>query len=226
MPNYNMSALVWAADIAPPIRKLVALRLAELHDRNQGGISISMGALAAQAGASVNSVRSHVHGLQADGVLAVIANASGGAPGAPPRYRLNEDRLRALAVTPAVLDLFSEDMLLSYPEKYRASGAFRFCSTAGIEMKAELVGLPGRRAVKFTRIKQGVLPRQPYGTVRLSLLMCDRRAGAWSGHLTPEGPQTEAHDYDYVILAWDVMDQLAQWAQNEALGRVESMATV
>lgn len=224
MPNYNMSALVWAADIAPPIRKLVALRLAELHDRNQGCISISMGALATQAGASVNSVRCHVHGLQSDGVLAVIANASGGAPGAPPRYRLNEDRLRALAVAPAVQDLFSEGMLPSYPEKRKGSEAFLFRSTAGIEMKAELAGAPGHRVVKFTRPKQGKLPRRSYGVVRLGLLLCDSRAGAWIGHLTPDGPESKDQSEDYVILGWDVMDQLAHWAQNEALGRVEGMA--
>src|SRR4051794_30113354 len=92
----SLTASVWAANIAPPSRKMVALLMAELHDSNNGLIEVSMRMLATQAGISANQARTHVHALVADGVLAVTANSHGGAPSQLPRYRFFCDRLAVL----------------------------------------------------------------------------------------------------------------------------------
>lgn len=221
----NMTALVWAAAIVPSARKLIALRLAELHDRNEGLLSASMAALADQAGMSANAARRHVHALIDDSIVSVVANAHGGAPGAARHYRFNVDVLRSLAAgTAQTADLFDAPAELAAADVPPA-GSLMFVSSGGVAMRAELIGAPGHRGVTFTRLASDDRAAMNYGTVPIADLLTDSRAGSWHGHLSPNGdPDCEFELY--VVLEGEVLDQIAQWVQNAALGRVESMATV
>ena len=220
----NMTALVWAAAIVPSARKLIALRLAELHDRNEGLLSASMAALADQAGMSANAARRHVHALIEDSIVSVVANAHGGAPGAARHYRFNVDVLRSLAAESSqMVDLFDPPGVLAVDDIAPAC-SLRFVSSGGVEMCAELIGAPGHRGVTFTRLASGDRAAMNYGTVPIADLLTDSRAGSWHGHLSPYGdPDCEFELY--VVLEGEVLDQIAQWVQNTALGRVESLVT-
>lgn len=99
---------VWATDIQPAGRKLVAVKLADSCDDAGGSLFPSMAYIAASCNLSRAQAQRHVHALIADGYLSVIANAAGGAPGTVPHYKLHVDRLteskspaRRMDATPA-----------------------------------------------------------------------------------------------------------------------------
>jgi hypothetical protein len=87
-----MSA-VWRMNITPPTRKLVLLALADYGDDRGGNIFPSMSALAAKCGVTRSQAQRHVRALEVEGLVRVVANASGGKPGATPHYRLDLDQV-------------------------------------------------------------------------------------------------------------------------------------
>jgi hypothetical protein len=223
-----LTETVWAASIAPASRKMIALQLAKLHDSNNGLIEISMKVLAAQAALSTNQARTHVHGLISDGVLAVTANAHGGAPSQVPRYRFCIERIAALSeplgCTP---DLFDAVLTPSPALLPSTSGVepnpYIFRAPDGREFEATMIGSAGRRAIIFWL--PGPRARRHYGSVRLNRLL--HKPGSpqgWDGVLCPAGSPTFSESR-MVVLGAELVLNIALWAQTAALGRAESPVT-
>ncbi|MES2978038.1 MAG: helix-turn-helix domain-containing protein [Pseudomonadota bacterium] len=84
---------VWATDILPTGRKLVALKLANHCDDLGGSLFVGMAAIARDCGVSRSQAQRHMHALIDAGLLSVIANEQGGAPGMVRHYRLHVARL-------------------------------------------------------------------------------------------------------------------------------------
>ena len=84
---------VWATEIQPAGRKLVALKLADHCNDTGGSLFIAMSTIAAACGISRSQAQRHVHALVDAGLLSVTANATGGARGVVPHYCLHVERL-------------------------------------------------------------------------------------------------------------------------------------
>ena len=84
---------VCATDIQPAGRKLVALKLADHCNDIGGSLFVGMAAIARDCGVSRSQAQRHVHALVDAGLLSVTANATGGARGTVPHYRLHVERL-------------------------------------------------------------------------------------------------------------------------------------
>lgn len=84
---------VWATEIQPAGRKLVALKLADHCNDTGGSLFVGMAAIARDCGVSRSQAQRHVHALVDAGLLSVVANAAGGARGVVPHYRLHIERL-------------------------------------------------------------------------------------------------------------------------------------
>lgn len=83
---------VWGSALSPPSLKLTALALADWSNDEGGSLHPSMSAIAKKVGVSRCQAQRLVQTLKADGLLSVVANAHGGAPGDTPRYQLHLDR--------------------------------------------------------------------------------------------------------------------------------------
>jgi hypothetical protein len=84
---------VWATEIQPAGRKLIALKLADHCNDTGGSLFVGMAAIARDCGISRSQAQRHMHALVAAGLLSVVANAGGGARGVVPHYCLHIDRL-------------------------------------------------------------------------------------------------------------------------------------
>lgn len=84
---------VWATSIVPAGRKLVAMKLADSCDDVGGSLFPSMSSVADACNMSRSQAQRHMRALMKDGLLSVIANAAGGAPGTVPDYQLHIERL-------------------------------------------------------------------------------------------------------------------------------------
>lgn len=84
---------VWATKILPAGRKLVAMKLADACNDHGGSLFPSMASIAADCNLSRAQAQRHMHSLINDGLLSVVSNANGGAPGTVPHYQLHVDRL-------------------------------------------------------------------------------------------------------------------------------------
>ncbi len=210
--------LVHAAAFEPAGCQRVALVLAQMHDVGGGIVQATMGHIANRAGLSKAQARKHVHALITEGVLKVIGNAHGGAPGQSPDYVFNIRLLEQLAASTPVL--FGEQ---GEEPGHEAHDVYRFqVSAGGAQFLACLVGDPGFRRVVFWRVDG---QRESYGEVALKVLLCDLSArGGWHCHLMPNGDPDVPHEQMFDLTLEEVA-QLATWAQNAALGRVESLAT-
>jgi len=89
--------LVWCTPIEPPARKTVALALADHCNDSGGSLRVSHATVALETGLSVDQARRYMRSFIAEGLLIVEANASGGAPGMVPQYRLDLGKFRAVA---------------------------------------------------------------------------------------------------------------------------------
>lgn len=210
--SVSMVALVRAAAIEPKSCRPVSFALAAIHDGNSGHVEVSMRNLAAAVQMSKAQTRKHVHALVALGVLEVTANAHGGAPGTAPVYCFKLGRLQALATGPGrTTDIFDA------VEQRRPT--YRFVSEGRARMVAQLAGRPGQRCVQFFRESDGGL--QDYGQVPLSqLLLPWRLKGCWDAVLYQV--TTEEDNSPEEIFPGE-FEMLQQWAQQAALGRVESV---
>ena len=85
-------ATAWESSLAPPSLKLTALALADWSNDDGGSLHPSMSAIAKKVGVSRCQAQRLVQSLKSDGLLSVVANAHGGAPGDTPHYRLHLDR--------------------------------------------------------------------------------------------------------------------------------------
>lgn len=209
----SVASLVHAVHIESQACRVVALILADMQDCSGGPIQASMATLAERVGLSTVQTRKHVHALIRMGLLRVLANAHGGAPGAVPHYQFDVQRLRALGQQPgATPDLFKT---VAAPRR----GFYAANESANLAIMAiELHGGPGRRSIRFVRASaQGDVP---YGTTPLKdFLRPINSTGGWSGWLSPQkgapswtGP---------VFTAPETAEQLQRWAQETALGRSE-----
>ena len=207
--------LVRSLAIAPAARHRVALALAEIHDAYAGEVSPTMARIAEASGLSKVQARKHVHALISDGLLAVVGNAFGGAPGAGPSYTFNRGLLEHLAACNP--DLFATRA----DADVEAGTTYRF-EAGGAQFLACLVGAPGSRRVVFLRV-DGELAS--FGDVPLRTLLSDPRTrGGWHCHLLPNGDPDVPFEQMFRLTLEDVA-LLANWAQNAALGRVESLVT-
>lgn len=89
--------VVWSARLGPPTSKLVLLALADWASDDGSRLHPSLQAIADKVGVSRSQAQRIVRGFIDDGLLSVVANQFGGAPGCTPQYRLHLDRLEALA---------------------------------------------------------------------------------------------------------------------------------
>lgn len=208
--------LVRAVAIEPAICRRTALAMAAVADDAGGILAASMASIGRLVGMSTRQVRKHVHALITMGVLEVVANAHGGAPGTVPHYRFNLARLQAMAThTGHSADLFD-------PAQDNRPG-FRFLSEGGSHMVAQLVGEPGLRFVQFHKDVAGEL--RDYGQVPLAYLLRPWRwrwqqEGAWDAVLYP----VVDHEDEFVEEIFPgEFEKLQQWAQATALGRTESV---
>lgn len=210
----DLAPLVRSLVIAPAGRYRVAQALADMHDGRGGELRATMGQIAAAAGLSKVQTRKHVHALIAEGLLVVAGNAFGGSPGAGPVYVFNRGLLEHLAArTP---DLFSGQHPGAAAEQ---DGAHRFAIN-GAQFLAMLVGAPGTRRVVFWRVDG---EHAYFGDVPLKVLLRNPSVrGCWHFHLTPDGEPDVPYDQAFGLSREQGM-ALATWAQNTALGRVESL---
>jgi Helix-turn-helix domain len=86
---------VWESALTPPSLKLAALALADWSNDEGGSLYPSMKAIAKKVGVSKSQAQRLVHTLVDLGLLAVLANGAGGAPGETPHYQLSLDRIAA-----------------------------------------------------------------------------------------------------------------------------------
>ena len=86
-------SIVWDAPIKPPSLKLAVLALADWSNDQGGSLHPSISAIARKVGVSRCQAQRLVQTLKAEGLLTVVANAHGGAPGATPQYNLHLDRV-------------------------------------------------------------------------------------------------------------------------------------
>lgn len=210
----SLAPLVQSLAIEPAGRKRVASVLACMHDKRGGEFSATMDQIAAAAALSKVQARKHVHALIAEGLIAVVGNAFGGAPGAGPSYAFNAGLLEQLAAC-------SPDLFWGQDQVHgdRFDQAYRF-AVDGTQFVACLIGEPGARRVVFWRV-DGVCAN--YGDVPLKVLLLDLRVrGSWHCHLLPNGNPDVPLEQMY-HLTFDDVALLANWAQNAALGRVESL---
>ena len=217
----DMAARVWDARISPPSRKMVALCLAELHDDNGGCIAVAMATLADRSGLSLRQAQRCVHALITDGVVEVIAHATGGEAGSVPRYRFSTDKLQAMTVdSGGTPDLFPSGHGAAQAEPCVGEHQYQFQQGEHV-LEASLVGGPGHRSIQFRHLgRKGM----PYGAVALSALL--RSPGGfrgWHGGLRPTD-HLDCPEDERIALDPAVILEIAQWAQGAALGRVESMA--
>lgn len=211
-----LAPLVRSLAITPSGRHRVALALADVQDAHGGEFKATMGQIATAARLSTVQARKHVHALIAEGLLAVVGNAFGGAPGAGPSYVFNIGLLKHLAACSP--DLFADQRV----ERGDQVGEIHHFAVGSAQFLACLVGEPGSRRVVFWRV-DGELAN--YGDVALKTLLCDTRTrGGWHCHLSPHGDPDVPYDQMF-RLAQENVAQLANWAQNAALGRVESLVT-
>lgn len=208
-----ITSLVQAIAVTPAGRRRVALVLAGMHDARQGMFSATMDQIATAADLSKAQTRKHVHALVAEGLLAASGSVFGGTRGEGPSYVFNLSLLKQLAArTP---DLFDEGGMES-------SDAYRF-EVGSAQFLACLVGLPGSRRVVFWRVDNE--QRVSFGDVALRTLLCDPRSrGGWHFHITPQGNPDVPYEQVFGLSS-DQGAALAAWAQNTALGRVESLVT-
>lgn len=100
------------------------------------------------------------------------------------------------------------------------SKSFGFSDHEGRELVAVLVGEPGARRVDFVCRHPGPIP---YGSVSLRELLNDPYGDkAWNGVLFPFGDLHASRENEIVMLDTGRIEQVACWAQEAALGRVES----
>lgn len=208
-----VSSLVHAVHIESQACRAVALILAEMQDCGGGLIRASMATLAERVGLSTVQTRKHVHALIQMGLLRVLANAHGGAPGLVPHYQFDAQRLRALGQQPGA----TPDLFQAVAAPRRGFSAANESGTLAT-MAMELHGGPGQRFIRFVR--ESAHGDVPYGATSLkAFLLPLNAAGAWSGWLNPQkGAQSWAGP---VVTAPETVEQLQRWAQETALGRSE-----
>lgn len=95
----RLVALVLAARIEPASHKLALVQLAEGTNSRTGVVWRSMASIAACVGVSERQAKRIVHELMGEerGLLCVVRNGQGGAPGTVPVYRLDVKRLQELS---------------------------------------------------------------------------------------------------------------------------------
>lgn len=89
-------SIVWDSSLTPTSLKLTALALADWSNDEGGSLFPSIAAIAKKVGVSRCQAQRLVQSLKSAGLLSVVANAHGGAPGETPQYQLHLDRMRAL----------------------------------------------------------------------------------------------------------------------------------
>ena len=212
--NEPVLPLIRAAAIEPAVCRRTAMVLAQVQDSSGGSFHASMATLAAWAGMSSGQTRKHVHSLINMGVLQVLANRNGGSSQSLPQYQFNSLRLRALGQQPgSTPDMFQTPAL--------ARKAFHATDERGnqVEMVIEIRGQPGMRLVRFVRPTS--TGTYLYGQASLQAMLRPGFAkGAWTGWLNP-------HEWcpewvESVQASPETVESLRQWAQQVALGRVES----
>lgn len=90
---------VWAAAIGPPTNKLALLALADWCNNEGGSLHPSQQSIADKVGVSRSQAQRIVRGFVEQGLLSVVANQFGGAPGSTPHYRLHLDVIAKLPRT-------------------------------------------------------------------------------------------------------------------------------
>jgi hypothetical protein len=89
-------SIVWESSLGPPSLKLAALALADWSNDEGGSLHPAMRSIAKKVGVSKSQAQRLVHTLVEMGLLSVIANAGGGAPGETPHYQLHLDAISRL----------------------------------------------------------------------------------------------------------------------------------
>lgn len=209
-----IASLVRTLAISPAGRRRVAQAFADMQDTYRGEFRATMAQIAAAAGLSKAQARKHVHALAAEGLLTIVGDAFGGAPGAGPVYVFNRELLEHLAAcTP---DLFAR---LDAEAVAEMGDVNRFTINEA-QFLAMLVGAPGARRIVFWRVDGA---HAYYGDVPLKVLLRDPRVReCWHFHLTPDGEADVPYEQVFG-LSRDQGIALASWAQNTALGRVEGL---
>lgn len=99
MSNKAITA-VWSVKVTPPAKKLVLLFMADHLNEQTGQLNPSIKVVADACGISSDQARRHLHDLMQDGLLEVVGNQWGGAPGSTRNYRLNIPATTGTNATP------------------------------------------------------------------------------------------------------------------------------
>lgn len=102
--SIRVSSRVWDNFPGSGSELLAMLALADWCDDAGGNLFPSIAAVAGKMRCSESQARRVLHGLIADGWLAVVGNAAGGAPGSTRQYRINLGRLTNAAAATARID--------------------------------------------------------------------------------------------------------------------------
>lgn len=97
----EVTSRVWAVKLKPT-HKLVLLALAQWADKGDGSLHPSVKAIAERACISRSQAQRILHGLIEAGLVSVVGNFNGGAPGSTRKYELHLRRLSELTKTGSV----------------------------------------------------------------------------------------------------------------------------
>lgn len=97
--SWRAMKLVWESSISPPTTKLALLALADFLNDKTGQLNPSLQSIATKIGVTRGQAQRIIRSFIEQGLLSVMANQFGGAPGTTPQYRLHLDRIVALMRT-------------------------------------------------------------------------------------------------------------------------------
>jgi hypothetical protein len=96
----SASKAVWASDLQPLGKRMVALVLAWHCNETTGEAWPSIATIAREAGMAHESVRHTLRALRADGVIEAVTPMTGGSPSSTTRYRFKAEWLRGVSTNP------------------------------------------------------------------------------------------------------------------------------
>ena len=109
--SIHLMGLAWDFECSSPVKKLVLLSLCNWANDEGGNLFPSIALIAQRSGCSERQAQRVMHEFIDQGLLSVVENEFGGAPGSSRRYRIDVDMLEAMA----------EEVRKKIKEKKRAS---------------------------------------------------------------------------------------------------------
>jgi hypothetical protein len=209
--SIRLMTLVWNNFCRGGSEKLVMLKLADWANDEGGSLHPSIRAIATKSCVSESQARRIVHGFIDAGLLEVVGNSSGGAPGATRHYRIRVDRLEAMTpsahATPRTDATPSADARPRIDARDASHGCAQTASTGARQtvMDPSKNRQVGAHALTKSKAKSKTLDATPI-TMRAFFERCK----AANEEPIPEGDAVFSYaakakiPHEFVALAWKV----------------------